>query len=132
MRRPNPVLWLYYAFGGRLPDRYRDWVLHDGTTRHWLRRAFLRTLTQCVPVVIVLLVLFLVFGVPWYFAAGCVVLGLVVSIYYALSYSAESIDARLTHYGYPPRYASTLREERYDDEHQGDQERYREMWRRED
>jgi hypothetical protein len=126
------VLWLYYAFGGRLPDRYRDWVLHDGVSPHWLRRAFLRTLTQCVPVVVVLLVLFLVFGVPWYFAAGCVVLGLVVSIYYALSYSAESIDGRLTRYGYPPRYASTLRQERYDDEHQGDQERYRDMWRQED
>lgn len=129
MRRPNPLLWLYYTFGGRLPDRYRDWVLHDGTTKHWLLRSFGRTLCQATPFVAVLFVLFLVFGVPWYFAIGCVVLGLVVSIYYALSYSIESIDGRLTRYGYPPRHASTLRQERYDDEHQGDAERYRQMWR---
>lgn len=129
MRRPNPLLWLYYTFGGRLPDRYRGWVLHDGTTQHWLLRSFVRTLCQATPFVAVLFVLFLVFGVPWYFAIGCVVLGLVVSIYYALSYSIESIDGRLTRYGYPPRHASTLRQERYDDEHQGDAERYRQMWR---
>lgn len=129
MPRPNPLLWLYYTFGGRLPDRYREWVLFDGTSRRWLLRAFVRTLFQAVPAVVVLLALFAVFGVPWYFSVGCLVLGLLVSVYYALSYSVESVDGRLTRYGYPPRHGSTLRQERYDEEHRGDEERYRQMWR---
>lgn len=128
-KRPNPLLWLYYQYGGRLPDTYRDWVLHDATSRRWLLRAFLRTLYQAVPAIVVLLVLFGVFGVPWYFAVACVVLGLVVSIYYSLSYSAESVDSRLSRYGYPAHYASAFRQERYEAEHAGDAQRYNETWR---
>jgi hypothetical protein len=127
--RPNPLLWLYYQYGGRLPDHYRDWVLHDTTSRWWLARAFGRTLLQAVPVIIVLLVVFALFGVPWYFAVACVVLGLVVSIYYALSYSSESVDSRLSRYGYPGGYASAYRQEQYEKTHEADAERYREMWR---
>jgi hypothetical protein len=129
VKRPNPLLWLYYQYGGRLPDAYRDWVLHDATSKRWLLRAFVRTISQAVPFVIVLLVIFWIFGVPWYFAVACVVLGLVVSIYYSLSYSSESVDSRLSRYGYPSNYASTFRQERYDTEHAGDNERYRQTWR---
>jgi hypothetical protein len=127
--RPNPLQWLYYQYGGRLPDRYKDWVLHDTTSRWWLPRAFVRTLCQAVPVIVVLLVVFALFGVPWYFAVACVVLGLVVSIYYALSYSSESVDSRLSRYGYPSNYASTFRQEQYEKTHAADAERYNEMWR---
>jgi MFS family permease len=130
-KRPHPLLWLYYLYGGRLPDRYRDWVLHDATSRRWLLRAFVRTMCQALPVIAVLLILFAVFGVPWYFAVGCVVLGLVVSIYYSLSYASESVDSRLRAYGYPPAYASHFRQERYESEHAADAERYRRAWRQE-
>lgn len=127
--RPGPARWLYYQYSGRLPDRYREWVLWDGTTRRWLLRAFVRTLCQAAPVVAVLLVVFTVLGVPWYFAVACVVLGLVVSIYYSLSYSSEAIDMRLTRHGYPPNYGTTARRERYEATHAADQERYRQVWR---
>jgi hypothetical protein len=127
--RPNPLLWLYYQYGGRLPDRYREWVLHDTTSRWWLPRAFVRSLCQALPVVVALFVVFALFGVPWYFAAACVVLGLVVSVYYALSYSSESVDSRLSRYGYPRNYASTFRQEQYEAAHAEDAERYRRMWR---
>ena len=33
--RPGPVRWFWYALGGRLPARYRPWVLHDLTCRTW-------------------------------------------------------------------------------------------------
>ncbi|HEX5402626.1 MAG TPA: DUF5313 family protein [Pseudonocardiaceae bacterium] len=128
VRRPNPLLWLYYQYGGKLPESYREWVLYDGTSRWWVQRAFLRTLLQAVPVIIVLFVVFAIFGVPWYFAAACLVLGLVVSIYYALSYSVESVDSRLTTYGYPMGYGSTLRQQQYEEQHLGDTERYRQIW----
>jgi Family of unknown function (DUF5313) len=29
--RPGPLRWFWYAVGGRLPARYRSWVLHDLT-----------------------------------------------------------------------------------------------------
>jgi hypothetical protein len=104
-------------------------VLHDATSKRWLLRAFVRTICQAAPFVVVLLVVFGLFGVPWYFGAACVVLGLVVSIYYSLSYASESVDSRLSRYGYPMQYASTFRQERYEAEHAADNERYRETWR---
>ena len=30
--RPAPHRWLWYAIGGRLPERHRGWVLFDSTT----------------------------------------------------------------------------------------------------
>jgi Family of unknown function (DUF5313) len=33
--RPDPLHWLWYALGGGLPPRYRDWVLHDATAPTW-------------------------------------------------------------------------------------------------
>lgn len=38
IQRPGPLWWIWYAFGGKLPDRYRDWVLHDVTCRTWWLR----------------------------------------------------------------------------------------------
>lgn len=31
--RPDPARWTWYAVDPRLPDRYREWVLHDDTER---------------------------------------------------------------------------------------------------
>jgi hypothetical protein len=28
-RRPDPLRWIWYAFGGALGPRYRQWVLHS-------------------------------------------------------------------------------------------------------
>lgn len=128
-RRPNPLLWLYYQYGGRLPDRYRDWVLHDGTSRRWLLRALVRVLIEAAPAVAVLLVVFAVLHVQWYFGLACAVLGLIVSVYYSLSYSAEAVDGRLTRYGYLARYGSTVREQAHDAAHTADIERYQQVWR---
>jgi hypothetical protein len=44
MRRPGPLLWLRYAFGGSLPEEYRDWVKHDTTSSTWLLRHLARVL----------------------------------------------------------------------------------------
>ena len=42
MTRPDPIRWLWYALGGRLGPRYREWVLHDATCRTWRLRHFAR------------------------------------------------------------------------------------------
>ena len=38
VRRPDPPHWVWYALGGRLPQRYKGWVLSDATRRHWMLR----------------------------------------------------------------------------------------------
>lgn len=47
--RPNPAQWLWYAFWGPLPGRYRIWVLYDATCTTWIFRHFARLLTIAIP-----------------------------------------------------------------------------------
>lgn len=46
--RPNPAQWLWYAFWGPLPDRYRIWVLYDATCSTWVFRHLARILAVAV------------------------------------------------------------------------------------
>jgi hypothetical protein len=129
MRRPNPVRWVYYQFNGRLPDRYRDWVVHDVTCRTWLLRVFVRGLVMVAPIVAVLFAFLLWLGHSWLLAAGSIALGLLVNLRYSLSYSEESTNGRLVRYGFPPGHATTLRAQRYAAEHAAEAERYRAIYR---
>ena len=133
VRRPNPLWWVYYTYGGRLPEQYREWVLRDGTCRTWLLRVFLRGFVQVLPVAIGLLIAFLVLGSgSWPLAVGAVVLGLVGMLRYVLSYSVESVNSRLSRYGYPPGYGTEVRKARYRAEHADEQARYEAIWRPKD
>ena len=129
MKRPNPALWLYYQYSGRLPARYREWVLHDGTCRTWLLRVFVRGLVMVAPVVAVLFVVLLLVGHSWPLALGSIVLGLLVNLRYSLSYSEESVDTRLARQGYPLRYGAVVRRAAYDAAHADEARRYREAYR---
>jgi hypothetical protein len=56
MRRPGPLLWLKYAFGGSLPPGYAEWVLHDTTAGTWVLRHIARVLVViAVPVAAILI-----------------------------------------------------------------------------
>lgn len=95
--RPGVGRWLLYAFGRRLPPRYAQWVLHDLTTRTWFVRHMLRSLTQCVPA-LVLLVL------PASVSLMVMMLGIVVfgALFYAMAFAWESRDHRLYQHGFVP------------------------------
>ena len=111
-KRPNPALWLYYQYGGRLPARYREWVLHDTTCRTWLLRVVLRALVHLAPVMAVLvLVLRVWLGGPWGLVLGSVLLGVLVYLRFALTIAADSVDSRLTRYGYPAGYGTAVRQQ---------------------
>lgn len=127
--RPNPVLWVYYQFGGTLPDRYRAWVLHDGTCRTWLLRVFVRGLVMVTPVAAALFTGFVLVGHSWLLALGSVVLGLLVSLRYSGSFAVETVDRRLARHGYPREYGSTVRLAAYDAAHVAEAERYRAVYR---
>lgn len=132
IRRPPPWWWVYYQYGGRLPDRYREWVLHDGTCRTWLARVVLRGLVMVAPVVIALFLGFGLLGGSWYLALGAVALGVLVSARYALSYSVESVDSRLARHGYPLGYGTATRQAAHQREAAADAARYQAAWRKPD
>ncbi|WP_188317099.1 DUF5313 family protein [Solihabitans fulvus] len=95
-KRPHPILWIWYAFGGRLPQRYRTWVLHDITCRTWVLRHILRGLVQMSPVFLVLLLP----GELWIRLLACL-LGVLVGYFYVLAYMLETTEQRLVKCGYP-------------------------------
>lgn len=98
MKRPDPVRWLWYAYGGTLAPRYRDWVLHDLTCRtRWLRQ-LARTTAVLVPFVVVGLLLAGTGWIVWTAALG----GLGLAMVYALSYIDQYAENRLTKHGFPP------------------------------
>ncbi|SFD90662.1 hypothetical protein SAMN04487819_10519 [Actinopolyspora alba] len=122
--RPNPVLWLWYVYGGRLPERYREWVLHDVTCRTWALRHIARVFVQVSPGLLVLLL-----PGPLWITAMCVVGGLLMSLLYSTSSMVESCETRLVKHGYP---LGTGREKRAERQAENDAEawqRYVERYR---
>ncbi|WP_183658434.1 DUF5313 family protein [Saccharopolyspora sp. ID03-671] len=108
-RRPNPALWLYYQYGGRLPARYSKWILHDGTCTTWLLRVLIRSLVQIAPIAIALFVTLGVLGGNWPLAAGSLLLGILVVVRISLTSATDSVDNRLANYGFPPGHGSRVR-----------------------
>jgi Family of unknown function (DUF5313) len=79
VRRPDPIHWLWYALGGRLPCRYREWVLFDATVRTWPLRHFARAFVQMSLVAVP--VLLAVPGPLWIRLVG-ILLGRLVALRY--------------------------------------------------
>jgi hypothetical protein len=126
MTRPNPLLWIWYTFGGRLGLAYREWVLHDTTCRtRWLRQ-IVRVVVQ---VVLSEAVVLAVLGVTWIVSAA-VGLGLLLALWYSLAFVDQTGDRRLVKNGYEPGTLKRVLRERYDREH-GDQiVRYMQTYRK--
>lgn len=126
VNRPNPALWLWYAVGGKLPNRYREWVLHDATAPTWLVRHVVRRLVVIVPI---LAVLYVVLRVWLQFDLMLVLIGLglgmYAGLYYSLIFCTHSVDSRVTRHGYPDQYASQVRKALKEAERQ----RYNAAWR---
>lgn len=130
--RPGPLRWVIFQYGVRLPDRYRDWVLHDATCPTWLVRVLLRTLVQLAPAFALVLVVLLQFDGRWAIALGALLLGVLVSLRLTLANAAESVDARLARYGFPPGHASWVRKRASAAAHAEEEKRYRDKWQQPD
>ncbi|MFJ5990779.1 DUF5313 family protein [Lentzea sp. NPDC092896] len=127
----NPALKLWYYAGGRLPQQYREFVFEDVTGPKWLMRFTVRSLVQVTPLTTAI-TLALVFGLgsAWPLAIACGALGFVVGLYFALSYAPESVDYRLTKYGYPRGAATQGRRDRNAVRDRERQAQYDAVWRR--
>jgi hypothetical protein len=125
-RRPDPVRWLWYAIGGRLPARYRTWVLHDLTCRTWIPRHLARAVIQVTPFAVALFLL-----VPGAAAtrSAAVVAGLLLGLLYSAAYSEMIAEHRVVQAGYAPGTAAAVREEAQSEKIAAQAERYERMWR---
>jgi hypothetical protein len=112
--RPNPWQWVRYAYGGRLPDRYREWVLHDATERGWLWRYALRVIVQALPWLVTALVLLVVLTpLPVGWVVGAIAIALAMSLFFTLTSADELTEARLVKHGYPAGTGKQTRKRRH-------------------
>jgi hypothetical protein len=101
LQRPNPFQWVRYTFGGRLPDRYRAWVLHDATGRTWLWRFVLRIVVEALPWLVAgFLALTLFTPLPVGLVIAALGLALVFSLYFTVTSADELTEARLVKHGF--------------------------------
>src|SRR3954466_10204497 len=100
-RRPDPLRWIWYTFGGGLGPRYREWVLHDltGPTR-WVRQVA-RAVVQGAPLGALMSLVLGFGGTPWV----ALIAGLVIALIYSVAYFVQTADDPLHKLVYPPATA---------------------------
>jgi hypothetical protein len=125
--RPDPLRWVWYAFGGVLGPRYRQWVLHDLTCRTRWERQLIRAVVQVAPLAAVVL-LALGFGWIAWVGVGC---GLVLAMIFSLAYIDQAADHRLVKHGYPPDSAQRILSEHDKVAHADQIRRYLQTYRTE-
>ncbi len=110
--RPNPLQWVWYAYGGGLPRSLSPWVLADITRRTWIWRHVSRALVQMLPVVVACLLV----PVPLSYRLSAALGGLLIGGVFSMAFMTETIEHRATKAGYPAGTAARLREERQERE----------------
>jgi hypothetical protein len=108
-RRPDPLRWLWYALSGRLPIRYREWVLYDLTCPSWPLRHLAPLVVPLVPTVVLLIA---VLPGPLSIRATAVMMGAVVGLLLTFGFLEDSTDRRATKFGYPIGTTQAIREQR--------------------
>ncbi|WP_214403591.1 DUF5313 family protein [Pseudonocardia lacus] len=110
--RPDPFHWVLYAFGARLPERNREWVLHDVTTRTWFLRQLARGVVQIVPVAVLLYVLLVpVLGFGPQIAVMAIIAGAAIGLFYAGAFAWGSTAHRAIKAGYSEATVEAARAE---------------------
>jgi hypothetical protein len=112
MKRPGPLRWLRYAFGGGLPPEYSEWVLHDTTTPTWLLRHSARFLLNLSPLIAAILIFL---PGPIGLRIGCVAVGIAASVALSFGWVVEIADRRAVKAGYPGGLAERTRTRRGED-----------------
>lgn len=125
--RPGPLRWVWYALGGGLPPRYREWVLHDTTARTWWVRQIARALVQAFPVA---LVVGLLIPGSAMIRVLAVLGGVFVAMIYVVAFLDEAVEHRAMKAGYPRGFAKGLRDAARQPERDAAARRYDERYRR--
>ena len=109
LKRPNPLQWIWYAFGGGLPEDRREWVLHDLTAKTRALRHLVRSMLLISPLVGFWLFVPASLGLR----LALVLMGLIVGLFYSFAYMDESAEHRLAKAGYPRGMGKQIRAERH-------------------
>lgn len=131
MPRPNPLQWCWHALGGKLPVRFGEWVWHDATCRTWWLRYLVSLLLRIAIPSIALFAVLASFGGPLWIPLLSVLLGVIVALYYGLTYAPDAVDSRVARYGYPPHAPSQWRGRANEEKIERERRRYEQRWRRE-
>lgn len=123
--RPNPIQWLWYAVGGRLPTSLHAWVLTDVTARSWVWRHVARMSVLVIPLAVACL---LVPG-PIGLRLAMALLLVIVGGYFSLSYVEESCDMRAVKHGHAPGAATAIRKARTEEAETALRARYDQNYR---
>jgi Family of unknown function (DUF5313) len=122
MERPSAIRWIWYALGGGLPMRYREWVLHDTTSGFWLLRHIVRVLVVLIVPTVLLVVLMptgaYLRALTAFTTDACVVLLTAIL-------ASDMTERRLHRMGYPWGTAGTIRSQRQEDAQRASAQRYR-------
>lgn len=124
-QRPNPAQWVWYALGGHLPARCRDWVLHDTTSKSWVWRHAARSTVLVGPLMLVWLLL----PGPLLLRLALVLMAGLVGYFYSFVYMEEAAENRLAKHGYPRGTGKRVRAEAHAEEDEADRQRYIAMYR---
>ncbi|MGV9412050.1 DUF5313 family protein [Nocardia sp. NPDC003693] len=108
MKRPNPIQWLGYACGRRLPDSMLDWVRNDLTGRWAGPRHLVRGLVPMIPV----FALFLLFPGELWLRASMILLALLLAMFYIVAYMPMNRAHRLRKHGLPEDLENPARRDR--------------------
>jgi hypothetical protein len=97
---PNPIRWLQFAVGFRLPPENTDWVRHELTDAGWRLRTVVRHLAIIIPTcaMVVAILLFLV-PAPIWLVVTMVVLILTGSLFTVTAYADDIRASRLRQHG---------------------------------
>ena len=98
--------WVWYALGGKLPERCREWVLNDLTCRTWVLRHLARVLVL-QPVWLVVLVIPVAWDIRWWALA----LAMSLSVFLSLLFTEDASERRVVRHGYPAGLARAIRED---------------------
>jgi hypothetical protein len=123
--RPDPVRWVWYTFGGGFGPRYRDWVLHDITSRTRWARQVARTVVQVAPVGALVILVLGFSWITWVSLIG----GLLLALMYSGAFFDQFAEHRLLQNGYPRGTARRIASERDTAKHPDRLVRYMQTYR---
>lgn len=94
--RPNPIQWIAYTYGAKLPDEKRDWVANDLMGPMATPRHLFRTQVGFSPIYLVFLLAFP--GALW-IRALMVLLAALLALIFSTSYMKQNRVRRLQKHG---------------------------------
>lgn len=97
-QRPNPIQWIGYACGRRLPDSMSDWVRNDLTGRFATGRHLVRGMVPLTPIFAV----FLLFPGELWLRGAMILLAVLLGLFYCAAYMPMNRAHRLVAHGFPP------------------------------